>query len=36
MKKIFIPIVLNNKSEAHKDEIKNLIRFIGKAKKLKI
>lgn len=31
--KLFTPIVLDNKGETHKDEIKTLIRFIGKANK---
>lgn len=32
-REIFIPIVLDNKGETYKDEIKTLIRFIGKVKK---
>lgn len=32
-RELFIPIVLDNKGETYKDEIKPLIRFIGKVKK---
>lgn len=32
-KGLFIPIVLDNKGETYKDDIKTLIRFIGKANK---
>lgn len=31
--KLFTPIVLDNKGETYKDEIKTLIRFVGKANK---
>lgn len=32
-KELFVPIILDNKGEAYKDEIKTLIRFIGKVRK---
>jgi len=32
-KNLFVPVVLDKKGETHKDEIKSLIRFIGKANK---